>query len=79
MEMVGKVLFSEMSVNIGDIAGVQNIGRNKIVVKFTSSSTFMDVMDKFEDRVIALNNVDSVKVINLSSTITFVSVGNAPF
>ena len=79
MEMVGTVLFSEMNVNIGDIAGVQNIGKNKIVVKFTSTSTFMDVMEKFEDRVIAINNVDSVKVINLSSTITFVSVRNAPF
>ena len=79
MEMVGKVLFNKMKIESRKIIGVQNISKDKVVVKFNCSDTFKDVLRNFEDKVLQVSEIDSVKLINISSQITYVSACNSPF
>ena len=78
MESVRKVLFESMKLTVDSIIGIQNLNRNRIVVKIISSDMFEEVMNKFEDQTIVFGAV-SVKVINLSKSFSYVSVRNAPF
>ena len=79
VEIVRKVLFDLMKIESSKIAGVQDLNKEKIVVKFFSHETFLDVVRSYEDKVIKVNDIDTVKVINISSGTTYVSIRNAPF
>ena len=79
MDMVSNVLLNKMNVNCNDIIGVQNLNRNKVVVKFGSTEGFMNIMEEFEDKMIKINEVEMVRIVNLSNSFTFVSIRNAPF
>ena len=68
-----------MKIDSRMICGVQNLNKEKIVVKFFCNETFLDVVRKYEDKVIKIDDVDTVKVINISSGTTYVSIRNATF
>ena len=79
MEMVGKLLFDEMKIECSKIVGVQNISKDKVIVKFDSNETFLSIVKEYEDKIMRINDTYSVKVVNISTGLTFVSVCNAPF
>lgn len=77
--MVSDILFQGMNLKCDEIIGVQNISRNKVVVKLVSREKFMDIINQYEDTTVMLDSTDSFKIVNLSSTVTYVSIRNAPF
>ena len=79
VELVRKVLYDFMKIDSRMICGVQNLNKEKIVVKFFCNETFLDVVRKYKDKVIKIDDVDTVKVIDISSGTTYVSIRNAPF
>ena len=79
MEMVGKVLFSEIKLEYRHIEGVQNISRDKMVVKFDCHETFRNVIQDYDEKIMQIDAIESVRVVNISTEVTFVSVRNAPF
>ena len=79
MELVSKVLLCEMNIKCDEIVGVQHLSRNKIVVKFGSKDIFNRIVNDYEDQTLKINESETVKIINLSSSVTYVSVRNAPF
>ena len=79
IENVCIVLFRELKLVIADILGVQNVNRNKVVVKLSTENKFQEIVKDFEDKLIKLSEENNVKIVNLSTTNTYVSIRNAPF
>ena len=79
-DMVAKWLFSHMNLAHDSIIGVHNINRNRVIVK-VEQNVFTDLMEKFEDKEISSDQLGlgSVKIVNLSKYISYVSIRNAPF
>ena len=77
LDVVGEILLDTMKLKPEMIIGVQNVNRNRVIVK-VDAQTFINVMQDFEDKELETKS-GKVKVVNLSSTFSFVSIRNAPF
>ena len=79
MDAVSEVILEKMNMKTDDILGIQNLNRNKVVIKVANTQVFESCMRRFEDQEVILGNLSKVRVTNLSATYTYVSVRNAPF
>ena len=78
MPVVRDALCNCMEIPLDDILGVTTAGRNRIIVKVVPS-LFNDLMKKYEDKRFTSEKLGSFYVKNLSSSLTYVSIRNAPF
>ena len=71
MQSVSEILFKIMGIAVDKIEGIQNLNKNRIVVKMSLNEEFLKLMKKYEDRVVASGSL-SAKVINLCMSYTYV-------
>lgn len=79
---VCEVIFDVLSVKYDVVTGLQFFKNNKVILKFKGEKPFRAFLDKYEGQVTSLPasaGTGTVKIINFSSSVTFVSVRNAPF
>lgn len=79
---VCEAIFETLGVKKDVLTGLQFFKNNKVILKFTGEGPFRSFLDRHEG--LATNLPSSagsgvVKVINFSSTVTYVEVKNAPF
>ncbi|XP_069184430.1 uncharacterized protein [Procambarus clarkii] len=78
--LVGVALVDVLHVQLSDLVGVQLLQGNRAVVKFRLQAAFQVFLERCEGRVYPLpDSAGSVKVVNLSVTLTSVAVHGAPF
>lgn len=81
-ESVLSFIFGTLGVKSETVVGIQFVRVNKIIIKFAAETPFRMFLEKYEGwdaSVPASLGGGTVKIINLSTTATLVTVKNAPF
>ena len=78
MKIVSDALFKSMKVKLEEIIGVQTTSRNRVIVKVIPN-VFSYLMKEYEDKYLDVEKFGQFYVKNLSSSVTYVSIRNAPF
>lgn len=81
-ESVLSFIFGTLGVKPDTVTGIQFVRVNKIIIKFSAEAPFRLFLEKYEGweaSVPASLGGGTVKIINLSSATTLVTVKNAPF
>lgn len=81
-ESVLSFIFGTLGVKPDTVVGIQFVRVNKIIIKFSAEAPFRLFLEKYEGweaTVPASLGGGTVKIINLSTTATLVTVKNAPF
>ena len=78
-ELINRVVFDVLRINVSDLVGFQLMPRNRIIIKFGCHSAYEKFICEYDEKVFDTGNGINVKVKNLSSTFSYVSVRYAPF
>ena len=77
---VAKVLLRDiLRLKPSDIGGVGNEGRNSIHVKFTTAAVYKFICDKYHGKTIQVDEDTEVKLEDVSTYVTKVTIRNIPF
>ena len=79
LRLINDVIFDKLRIDVDDLIGFQEMRNNKVILKFREKCLFETFLRNYEEKVISLANGMEVKIVNFSSTNTFVSIRYAPF
>ena len=79
IENVCDVVFENLGLDFSDLIGYQLMTRNRAIVRFRSRLSYDKFVNDYEGRELQISNGATVKIVNMGTSISFVSIRYAPF
>ena len=73
------IIDETLGIEDDDLEGISELGRNKLIVKLSDERVYRDICDKFNGVEVDVNDNIRIKVEDLSTYKTYVTIRNVPF
>ena len=79
IQTVCDVIFENLGLDYSELIGYQLMTRNRAIVRFKSRSSYDKFVNEYEGKELQIDNGSTVKIVNMGTSFSFVSIRYATF